>query len=379
MTTSERRRRHRPEPVLPGLLRGSGREPRHDGAAAPRARRRGRRRRELNAIFRCAHSIKGGAATFGFADVAELTHQMETLLDKLRRHELPPTAAMVDVLLPPATRCARSSRATRARAARRSTRARCWRGSVRCWPAGAGAAASRPRQRRAPAAAAAAAAAAPAAAASEPRELELRSARWTTLRRPTAWSSCSPRSPDLGTIEPLDGGRASRRHAPLPASSRPARDSDLLDLFTFHVAREQVRAAAARRRATASIAGAPGAPRRGERTATIPATASSTTRRAPARADDAAPAPRPRPRADAAEAGRARRPARDKAPAAALESSTLRVSVEKVDQLINLVGELVITQAMLAQNSKRSTRRCTSSSPPAWPTWTATRATCRNR
>src|SRR3990167_7043726 len=54
---------------------------------------------ELNAIFRCAHSIKGGAATFGFADVAELTHQMETLLDKLRRHELTPTADMVDVLL----------------------------------------------------------------------------------------------------------------------------------------------------------------------------------------------------------------------------------------------------------------------------------------
>ena len=54
---------------------------------------------ELNAIFRCAHSVKGGAATFGFSDVAELTHQMETLLDKLRRHELQPTTAMVDVLL----------------------------------------------------------------------------------------------------------------------------------------------------------------------------------------------------------------------------------------------------------------------------------------
>ncbi|HEX6362785.1 MAG TPA: chemotaxis protein CheW, partial [Albitalea sp.] len=37
---------------------------------------------------------------------------------------------------------------------------------------------------------------------------------------------------------------------------------------------------------------------------------------------------------------------------AAVESTTLRVSVEKVDQLINLVGELVITQAMLAQNSR---------------------------
>src|SRR5574343_942112 len=53
----------------------------------------------MNAIFRCAHSIKGGAATFGFSDVAELTHEMETLLDKLRRHELSPTPAMVDVLL----------------------------------------------------------------------------------------------------------------------------------------------------------------------------------------------------------------------------------------------------------------------------------------
>src|SRR3982750_3276030 len=49
---------------------------------------------DLNAIFRCAHSIKGGAATFGFADVTELTHVMETLLAKLRRHELKPTPPM---------------------------------------------------------------------------------------------------------------------------------------------------------------------------------------------------------------------------------------------------------------------------------------------
>uniref|UniRef100_UPI0028ACA643 chemotaxis protein CheA n=2 Tax=Diaphorobacter nitroreducens TaxID=164759 RepID=UPI0028ACA643 len=37
---------------------------------------------------------------------------------------------------------------------------------------------------------------------------------------------------------------------------------------------------------------------------------------------------------------------------ASMESSTIRVAVSKVDQLINLVGELVITQAMLAQNSR---------------------------
>ena len=41
-----------------------------------------------NAIFRCADSVKGGAATFGFADLAQLTHQMETLLHRLRRREL---------------------------------------------------------------------------------------------------------------------------------------------------------------------------------------------------------------------------------------------------------------------------------------------------
>src|SRR5882757_7667929 len=54
---------------------------------------------ELNAIFRCAHSVKGGAATFGFSDVAALTHELETLLDRLRRHELSLKRPMVDLLL----------------------------------------------------------------------------------------------------------------------------------------------------------------------------------------------------------------------------------------------------------------------------------------
>ena len=54
---------------------------------------------ELNGIFRCAHSIKGGSATFGFTDVAELTHKMESLLDRLRRHEITPIPEMVDALL----------------------------------------------------------------------------------------------------------------------------------------------------------------------------------------------------------------------------------------------------------------------------------------
>ena len=35
----------------------------------------------VNTIFRVAHSIKGGSATFGFSDVAGFTHTLETLLD----------------------------------------------------------------------------------------------------------------------------------------------------------------------------------------------------------------------------------------------------------------------------------------------------------
>ncbi len=38
----------------------------------------------INAIFRAAHSIKGGAGTFGFGHVTEFTHLVETLLDEMR-------------------------------------------------------------------------------------------------------------------------------------------------------------------------------------------------------------------------------------------------------------------------------------------------------
>ncbi len=38
----------------------------------------------LNEVFRAAHSIKGGGATFGFMELSELTHHMETLLDEMR-------------------------------------------------------------------------------------------------------------------------------------------------------------------------------------------------------------------------------------------------------------------------------------------------------
>ncbi|MDX8385632.1 MAG: chemotaxis protein CheW [Gallionella sp.] len=54
---------------------------------------------QLNAIFRAAHSIKGGSGTFGFADIAEVTHVLETLLDRIRKNEISITDEMVDVFL----------------------------------------------------------------------------------------------------------------------------------------------------------------------------------------------------------------------------------------------------------------------------------------
>ena len=53
----------------------------------------------LNAIFRAAHSIKGGAGTFGFADVVGLTHLVETLLDELRSNERALEQPLIDLLL----------------------------------------------------------------------------------------------------------------------------------------------------------------------------------------------------------------------------------------------------------------------------------------
>ena len=309
---------------------------------------------ELNSIFRCAHSVKGGAATFGFADVAELTHQMETLLDKLRRHELAPSAAMVDVLL-------QAGDALRAQLARHQggggpeidTTELLF--NIRAMAAGetppVRAPSVAPVQTptsvlAAPAQETLPTAPAPASAGKAVRAVELRVGPLPDPSQADNLLELFHEIVDLGAIEPLDGGQAiegMRRFKITTTSS----DGDLLDLFTFHVAREHVQLLplgpgygfhegnpgvpppeVLNDPGYGFFDGSPGAP------AITAAEAAQVA-------------------AQESQAARARTAARgEKAPAAALEQSTLRVSVEKVDQLINLVGELVITQAMLAQNSK---------------------------
>jgi two-component system chemotaxis sensor kinase CheA len=61
----------------------------------------------INTIFRAAHSIKGGSGTFGFSSVSDFTHVLETLLDQIRQGERTLTTEHVNLLLK-AVDCLRS-------------------------------------------------------------------------------------------------------------------------------------------------------------------------------------------------------------------------------------------------------------------------------
>uniref|UniRef100_UPI00289E17BD chemotaxis protein CheW n=1 Tax=Pulveribacter sp. TaxID=2678893 RepID=UPI00289E17BD len=307
---------------------------------------------ELNGIFRCAHSIKGGSATFGFSDVAELTHQMESLLDRLRRHELQLVPQMVDVLLESAD----ASRSLLARhqaggegegvstheLVRRISELAAGGGAVPAPPPAPAPAPVAPPAAPVPAppaqpAPAAMPAAAPAGA---ERALEIHIGPLPQPALADAIKELFRDIPGLGTIADLPDSRADMRRFAVRTTSS---DDDLLDLFVFHVAKEQVCILPAAGEGGGAAGDAlvepygffPGAPGVPAQTGAVAASAAA----------PAAPAARPA-------AGRAGAEGKGGAGASSMESTTIRVAVSKVDQLINLVGELVITQAMLAQNSR---------------------------
>ena len=316
----------------------------------------------LNSIFRCAHSVKGGAATFGFSDVAGLTHQMETLLDKLRRHELAPSADMVDVLLASgdALRDMLAMHQGGGQGEEVETSQLLDR-YAHFIAGGAAVAASAPAPTHTDLAAMVESGNVPAplaaATAAQPRALELRVGPLAEPADAEQLRDLFDEIPGLGTIEPLDGGQSSdgmRRFKLLTISS----DDELLDLFTFHVARDKVELLPLgpgygfHKDAPGAppedddnsfgfFDGAPGAP------AAMPVAGSALDL---ARVQEPVQSAVADPARDLLPAGGVERRATPRTPANA-EASTLRVSVEKVDQLINLVGELVITQAMLAQTS----------------------------
>ncbi len=303
---------------------------------------------QMNGIFRCAHSVKGGAATFGFSDVTALTHQMESLLDRLRRHELKPNAMMVDVLL-------ESADASRVLLARHQS------GEAEAPPSSEDlvrriselAAGQVPGATSAPFAASAMVA--PVVLSTTPtvkgdRQLEITIDPRGRMDQADAVMELFRDIVGLGEIVELPSENPELRVFKIGTASS---NDDLLDLFAFNVSRDQVTIRDLSEMDDAALS-AIAVLDAGSHADDLPPDAPL----APAPGYgffDGAPGLPSAPgdmkpvlafKSPAKESGKAT------SQAAQQENATIRVAINKVDQLINLVGELVITQAMLAQNSR---------------------------
>jgi len=283
---------------------------------------------QLNAIFRAAHSIKGGAGTFGFTILQETTHLMENLLDEARRGEMQLNTDIINLFLetkdimqeqldaykssqePDAASFEYICNALRQLALEAK-------GEV---PAAAAGGAKLTVVDNAQAVADTASAAAPAAAndgklrivLSRLKEGEVNLLE-DELKNLASLSDVVKGADSLSAT--LEGGVS---------------EDDLVAVLCFVIEPDQI-----------SFTDAPAAAPASEAVPAAPATPTLVAQPVAA-APVAQSAPREQP---AARQERAEKPAR------VSESTSIRVAVEKVDQLINLVGELVITQSMLAQRS----------------------------
>ncbi|KEZ07141.1 chemotaxis protein CheA [Burkholderia sp. MSh2] len=340
---------------------------------------------DLAAIFRAAHSIKGGAATFGFSALTDTTHILESLLDRARNHELTLTKEMVDAFLE--TKDVLSDQLVDYRASAEpdaaAAAAICAKLERLKAESGAGAPAA-----VAPAASVAApvAAAAPAAApvAGDDRVPDHVIEQAVAAAHPAAdGGEGGPHlkitlvgvdakdqallTEELGNLGRIVGREAVGADLTLWVESDVPTD-DIVAVCCFVIDESQIRVAHGTAPAAPAAADAPGAAAAAEPAAPAapaqpvraevfaqPAAAPQPAAPAPvapaAAQPQQAPSPQP-PHADHAPAAHhddKRRPGA--AAAAGAEGSSIRVGVEKVDQLINLVGELVITQAMLAETA----------------------------
>jgi two-component system chemotaxis sensor kinase CheA len=290
----------------------------------------------LNAIFRAAHSIKGGAATFGFVDVAELTHELETLLDLARKHELQLSTEMIDCLLA-------SGDALRAQLKRHQDG-----GTGEPTPiAHLVSDLRRHAIGQCPATPVKHATAAPVIVA-PPKPVVNDGERTITIRVGPIPAGFDVQNL-LNLFDEIPGmGKATFASTDDPASQEfrdlsvvtASTNGDLIDLFTFYIDRDKVTIMETPAGVNSVPTSAPMDLGFGLFEDLPVATAEAAT------AHVAASTNQPNPAAAVATAVKVEKPA------AAAESTTLRVSVEKIDQLINLVGELVITQAMLAQKAQ---------------------------
>ncbi|TKC89240.1 chemotaxis protein CheA [Trinickia terrae] len=347
---------------------------------------------DLAAIFRAAHSIKGGAATFGFTALTETTHILESLLDRARNNELTLRKEMIDTFLETKDVLADQLTAYRASAepdaaAAAAVCAKLERFNAESGdtpPAAAPAAAPAP----APAPAVAETGSTPPEHVVSQAEQEIGHGSAASAAPAAAGADAEPHlkitlrgvgekdqellTEELGNLGQIVGTVKSGSDLTLYLETDVSSD-DITAVCCFVIDDSQIAIGrgtappsgeAQPEEAAAPVSEAPAAPAvqsaAPAQAAPPPAAAPAASAPAPAQPAAAAPAPAPVPAkpaepkpaapAAAASAGEDKK-SRPAAAAATGEGSSIRVGVEKVDQLINLVGELVITQAMLAETT----------------------------
>ncbi|HIE0428939.1 TPA: chemotaxis protein CheA [Serratia marcescens] len=270
----------------------------------------------LNAIFRAAHSIKGGAATFGFSVLQETTHLLENLLDGARRQEMSLSTEIINLFLE-----TKDIMQEQLDAYKTSQQPDAESFEYICQAL---------RQ-----------------LALEVQQQQEAPAAQPAVQQPVAQPSAAPAAIEGGMRISLNGLKASEiplmleelgnlgevkdphqtEHSLDVTLLTSASEDDISAVLCFVLEPEQISFSTPTQSAPAVAE------------ANLPETVAAPE---PAPVASAA-SPAAKPAAAAAEAPKAR--------AKASESTSIRVAVEKVDQLINLVGELVITQSMLAQRS----------------------------
>jgi two-component system chemotaxis sensor kinase CheA len=277
---------------------------------------------QLNAIFRAAHSIKGGAGTFGFTILQETTHLMENLLDEARRGEMQLNTDIINLFLETKDIMQEQLDAYKSSAEPDAASFEYICNALRqlaLEAKGDAAAAVVPAAKLSVVDAVTAQEAAPAAAASKVRVVLSR------LKE----NEVDLLEEELSNLAKLSNVVKGKDSLSATLEEGISQD-DIVAVLCFVIEADQI----AFETETAAV----DVPAAVEEVAVVPQAA------APAVAP-AAPVLKAVPK-DAGAPGRGEKPA-----ARSSESTSIRVAVEKVDQLINLVGELVITQSMLAQRS----------------------------
>ncbi|MDQ7733176.1 chemotaxis protein CheA [Halomonas sp. SpR1] len=276
---------------------------------------------QLNAIFRAAHSIKGGAGTFGFTVLQKTTHILENLLDYARKGELTLRADLVDTFLE-----AKDIMHEQLDAYRSEEEPNQEAFERICQTLQQIALDEIGQQLDGPATPAAEPKASPAPSEND-TEAKSNEEKVANSHLLVALLNVAEKDrillveelEQLGEVQSQSGDE--KRYEVILKSSDSA--DDIEAVMCFIIEPDQIEISTVEGAVDPKVTTEPAAP--------------------------SAPAPETKLEEPAAKKAPAKEAAKEKPKKAAAETSSIRVSVDKVDQIINLVGELIITQSMLDQ------------------------------